>query len=143
MILIDTNLLLYAIIEDYPQHKRTRHWLDEQFAGSGRVGLPWHSLLGCIRLASNRKIYAGGPSADEVWQVVRKWLALDNVWVPLPTERHAELIDGFFSTSNVRSDDVMDIHLAALAIEHGLTLCSADNGFSRYRNLRWLNPLES
>jgi len=35
----------------------------------------------------------------------------------------------------------MDVHLAALAIEHGLALCSADTGFARYPNLRWVNPL--
>jgi hypothetical protein len=34
-----------------------------------------------------------------------------------------------------------DIHLAALAIEHGLTLCSADRGFARFPGLRWENPL--
>jgi uncharacterized protein len=32
--------------------------------------------------------------------------------------------------------------LAALAIEHGLTLCSTDTDFARFREeLRWENPL--
>lgn len=35
----------------------------------------------------------------------------------------------------------MDAHLAALAIEHGLTLCSADSDFAKFSGLRWLNPL--
>ena len=36
---------------------------------------------------------------------------------------------------------VADAHLAALAIEHGLTLCSADGDFARFKGLRWENPL--
>lgn len=31
--------------------------------------------------------------------------------------------------------------LAALAIEHGLTLYSADTDFARFSELRWKNPL--
>jgi predicted nucleic acid-binding protein len=34
-----------------------------------------------------------------------------------------------------------DAHLAALAIEHGAELCSADNDFLRFEGLRWTNPL--
>ena len=36
---------------------------------------------------------------------------------------------------------VPDAHLAALSIEHGLLLCSADGDFARFPDLRWLNPL--
>ena len=31
--------------------------------------------------------------------------------------------------------------LAALAIEHGLTVCSADTDFARFREIRWDNPI--
>ena len=37
---------------------------------------------------------------------------------------------------------VMDAHLAALAIEHGATLCTTDRDFTRFKGLRLLNPLE-
>jgi hypothetical protein len=46
-----------------------------------------------------------------------------------------------FVRANVISNDVPDAHFAALAIEHGLTLCSADAGFARFAGLRWENPL--
>ena len=68
-------------------------------------------------------------------------LKVDTVWVPLPTERHATVLNDLFATSGLTSRAVMDVHLAALAIEHGLTLCSADTGFVRYKQLRWMNPL--
>jgi predicted nucleic acid-binding protein len=41
----------------------------------------------------------------------------------------------------VHGNLVTDAHLAALAIEHGLTLCSTDGDFARFQGLRWQNPL--
>jgi predicted nucleic acid-binding protein len=39
-----------------------------------------------------------------------------------------------------RSNLVPDAHLAALAVEHGLTLCTADRDFARFAGLKWRNP---
>jgi hypothetical protein len=36
---------------------------------------------------------------------------------------------------------VADAHLAALAVEHGLILCSSDADFARFPDLCWHNPL--
>jgi uncharacterized protein len=36
-----------------------------------------------------------------------------------------------------------DAHLAALAMQHGLTLCSSDGDFARFPGLQWENPLAS
>jgi len=32
-------------------------------------------------------------------------------------------------------------HLAVLAMEYGLILCSTDDDFSRFKDLRWTNPM--
>jgi len=143
VILIDTNLLVYGAIRCSHQHDRARRWLEEQFANTPKVGLPWHSLLGFMRVASGRNFYREGPTVEEAWRLVREWLSLDNVWIPQPTERHGDVLDAIFSTARMSSRFVMDAHLAALAIEHGLTLCSNDGDFVRVPNLRWLNPLSS
>jgi predicted nucleic acid-binding protein len=45
------------------------------------------------------------------------------------------------ASPGVHANLVSDAHLAALAIEHGLTLYSADGGFARFPRLRWSNPL--
>jgi predicted nucleic acid-binding protein len=36
---------------------------------------------------------------------------------------------------------VPDAHLAALAIEHSLTLCSTDGDFAKFPGHEWDNPL--
>ena len=41
----------------------------------------------------------------------------------------------------IRDNLVPDADLAALAMEHGLTICSADTDFARFAEIRWENPL--
>ncbi|HEX4303101.1 MAG TPA: TA system VapC family ribonuclease toxin [Rhizomicrobium sp.] len=141
MILIDTNLLLYASISDFAQHAPAKRWLNEQFSGTERIGIPWHSVLGYVRLASQKTVFKKGPSVNEAWSVARKWLALGNVWVPQPTERHGDVLNDLLVSNEVSSRFIMDLHLAALAIEHDLTVCSNDSDFARLANVRWINPL--
>jgi predicted nucleic acid-binding protein len=59
----------------------------------------------------------------------------------LPTERHADVLGKLLAEPSVYGNLVPDAHLAALAIEHGLTLCSTDGDFARFPELKWLNPL--
>jgi toxin-antitoxin system PIN domain toxin len=141
VILIDTNLLLYAHVRSVAEHERANRWLARQLVGGARIGLPWHSLLGFVRLVSNPRAFLDPMPVTKAWQQVLDWLRLETVWIPLPTDRHAKILTDLFSTSGLTTRAVMDAHLAALAIEHGLTLCSADTGFARYKTLRWMNPL--
>ena len=69
---------------------------------------------------------SGAKSASEQWQQAREWLVCPPVWIPQPTERHAEVLGELLSLPGMGGNLVTDAHLAALAIEHGLTLCSAD-----------------
>jgi toxin-antitoxin system PIN domain toxin len=141
VILVDTNLLVYATNPVSPEHARARAWLDARLGGDARVGLPWESLLAFVRLFTNRRIFARATSLGEAWRTVEGWLASDVAFVPTPTARHAEVLGRLLATRGLGSNDVPDAHLAALAIEHGLTLCSADAGFARFAGLRWEDPL--
>jgi predicted nucleic acid-binding protein len=75
------------------------------------------------------------------WQQVTAWLACDPVWIPQPTERHANVLASLLAQPGILGNLVTDAHLAALAIEHGLTLCSTDGDFARFSGLRWQDPL--
>ena len=62
-------------------------------------------------------------------------------WIPQPTDRHVDFLDILLALPGVHANLVPDAHLAALALEHGLTLCSTDGDFARFPSLRYLNPL--
>ena len=125
----------------FAQHKPARDWLDRQLNGSTRVGLPWVSLLAFLRLVTNPRVFARPEPMVDAWRQVRAWLACEPAWIPQPTERHADLLDELPALPGVHANLVPDAHLAALALEHGLTLCSTDGDFARFPALRLLNPL--
>jgi hypothetical protein len=141
VILVDANLLVYASTSDLPQHARARAWLDERLGGSAPVGLPWPSLLAFARLVSNPRVFERPRPIADAWDQVEAWLDCAPAWVPLPTERHRETLGALLRADVPRSDLIVDAHLAALAIEHGLVLCSTDGDFARFAGLRWENPL--
>lgn len=141
MILVDVNLLLYATNVSASQHGAAREWLDHQLVETPRVGLPWATLLGFLRLATSARVIARPLTMAAAWQQVSQWLACEPAWIPLPTERHADVLGKLLAEPSVYGNLVPDAHLAALAIEHGLTLCSTDGDFARFPELKWLNPL--
>jgi hypothetical protein len=141
MILVDANLLIYAHVSSFPQHAQARSWLDTRLSGSGRVGLPWPSLLGFMRIVTNPRVFGRPESVARAWRQIRAWLEPETAWIPLPTDQHRDVLGKLVTQSAVQANLVPDAHLAALAIEHGLLLCSTDGDFARFADLRWQNPL--
>jgi toxin-antitoxin system PIN domain toxin len=141
VILVDANLLIYAANESSAEHELARDWLDEQLNGPTRVGLPWPSLLAFIRLASNSLVVRHPVTPAAAWRQVQEWLACETVWIPLPGARHPDILSRLLQDRLVTSRLVPDAHLASLAIEHGLTLCSTDGNFAKFAGLKWKNPL--
>jgi toxin-antitoxin system PIN domain toxin len=141
VILVDANLLIYSRVSSFPQHEMARSWLDSQLNGTLKVGLPWASLLGFVRLVSNPRVFERPETIPGAWEQVEEWLDCPTAWIPLPTENHRRTLAALIQAGSLRANHVPDAHLAALAIEHGLTLCSSDADFSRFAGLVWENPL--
>ncbi len=143
MILVDANLLIYAHVSDAPLHRPARQWLDDRLNGSARVGLPWPSLLSFLRIVTNPRIFPRPEGIDCAWGQVKDWLGAGPAWIPQPTDRHVAVLEKLIADTGVHANLVPDAHLAALAIEHGLVLCSTDRDFSRFGDLRFENPLST
>jgi len=141
MILVDANLLIYAYVKSFPQHARARAWLDSRLNGSAQVGLPWPSILGFLRLVTNRRVFERPASTADAWRQVNAWLGSDVAWIPQPSDQHRAVLGQLLGKVNAAANLIPDAHLAALAIEHGLTLCSTDSDFARFPDLRWQDPL--
>lgn len=139
MILVDANLLIYASAPESAHHAAAKVWLDERLNDSARVGLPWPSLLAFMRIVANPRLFEAA-SLSQARSQVRSWLELPNTWIPAPTDAHAQVL-GELLESEHSHRLVPDAHLAALAVEHGLVLCSSDGDFARFPGLRWENPL--
>lgn len=139
--LVDANLLLFAVDSASPFHGRASAWLTGQLNSPRRVGLPWPTLLAFVRISTHPRTARRPLSGEAAWSYVTDWLAAENAWVPNPTGRHAEVLGSLILSYRLTANLVPDAHLAALAIEHGLEVASADTDFARFREVRWVNPL--
>jgi uncharacterized protein len=141
--LVDTNLLVYATFTDAPEHGRTRGWLEQRFAeGEGTVALCWPVVYSFLRLITSARVF--GQHAVTVrtgWAVAAAYLDQPAVRLVTAGSGHTAIAAELAQTPGLRSDDVSDIEIAALAIEHGLALASHDHGFRRFSPLRVIDPL--
>lgn len=139
--IVDANILLYAVDSQSPFHHPARNWLEEALNGAVRVGLPWVSLTAFLRIGTHPRAARRPLVPREAWDQVSQWLAADPAWIPEPTPRHAEVLERLVVDGDLRGNLIPDAHLAALAIEHGVAVCSADSDFARFRQLEWINPV--
>ncbi len=141
MIIVDVNLLVYAVNSDAPLHTQAKSWLTAAMSGTETVGLPWTVLLAFLRLTTRAGLFQKPLAAAEAFNLVEAWFAQPAVIVPEPTGRHFQTLRDLVMPLGTAGNLTSDAHLAALAIEHGAELCSTDGDFARFARLRWRNPL--
>jgi uncharacterized protein len=141
MLIADLNLLLYATNRDAADHERARAWWESVVAGDDVVGLAWIVVLGFIRISTNARVVTRPLTVKQALDVVDGWLEQPSVRLVEPSERHWGILRELLADAGTAANLTTDAHLAALAIEHGATLCSADRDFGRFSHLRWHNPL--
>jgi len=140
--LLDANVLLYALISQFPQHQRASTWLKEQLASRRGVALPWPSMLAFVRIATNRRVLVEPLSGAQAWQAMSTLLDQPNVWIPIAGAAHRGIFAELMLRHAPIADLVMDLSLTALAVEHGLQVASSDTDFARFPEARWVNPLQ-
>jgi uncharacterized protein len=141
MILIDANLLLYAYHPRLEQHKKSRVWLETVLSGPDLVRFAWMTLWAFMRIATNTRVFERPLSTSEAEAAISSWLAQPVAGILEPGERYWGILRDLVHDGQAAGPLVMDAVLAAIAVEHGATLCTMDRDFSRFSRLRWTNPL--
>lgn len=141
MIVPDVNLLVYAYDRDSPRQAAASRWWEDLLGGRRTVGLAWATVLGFIRLTTNRRVVSDPLPVAKACAHARAWLAQPYVTLLHPGERHGEILFGLLERLGTAGNLTTDAHLAALAIEHQAELHSNDADFGRFPGLRHVNPL--
>lgn len=141
MILVDANVLLYAYDRASGFHEAAAGWLETLLASAEPVGVSWSVVLAFLRITTSRRMLLEPLSMPEAVSVVSQWLERPNVQVVEPGDRHWRILGSLLVETQIRGADVMDAHLAALALEHGATIGTHDRDFARFPGLKTLDPL--
>jgi toxin-antitoxin system PIN domain toxin len=141
MILVDINLLVFAHNPIDPFHSRAKTWWETELRAKTPIALPWSTLIGFLRLTTVPAVMKNPISGKTGCDHVDAWLACDHIQIASPGPRHWQIFAELVRTLSLVQNSIPDAHLAAMAIEHGYELCSADRGFERFRNLNWRNPI--
>ena len=141
MIIPDINLLVYAYNTEDPSHPRAKSWWEELLNGTDPVGLPWVTISGFLRLVTNPRVFVDPISVPLATEHVREWLECPVVLTLEPGKKFTGIFLSLLDESGTAGNMTTDAYLAALAIEHQAELQSNDTDFSRFKGLRWRNPL--
>jgi toxin-antitoxin system PIN domain toxin len=139
---VDLNLLLYAINADAPQHAKARRWWEETLNGDEQVGLAWPVVLGFLRLCTRAGLLPRPLTPRQALDTAGDWIAHPLAVLLHPGDGHWTILRGLVESAGTAGNLTTDAHFAALAIEYDATLYSTDSDFTRFKSLRFENPLE-
>ncbi len=142
MKIIDANLLIYSVTKTAPLHEKARIWLDASLSDSEVIGFDWLVIIAFIRITTNPRLSLNPLSIELAAKLIEDWLAQPAAIIIQPTDKHIAIVRELLKPLGTAGNLVNDAHLAALAVEHGATLYSFDNDFSRFAGVRWVNPLK-
>jgi toxin-antitoxin system PIN domain toxin len=141
VILIDANLLIYAIDADSPHHAGAKRWLEDALSSDTVIALPWIVLLAFLRITTRAGIMRNPLPPDDALAYVDAWLRQPYVMALAPGENHWPILRNLLRASGTAGNLTSDAHVAALALEYGCTIASADNDFRRFAGVTLVNPL--
>jgi len=141
--LIDASLVIWAHHEQFTQHQSAKRWWATTLTSTPSVGIPWPTIVAFVRISTHPRALSRPLDVSTAYGVVEEWLTRTNVFLPVPTDRHAMLYGAMLRTGKAAGNHTTDAHLAALAVEWGLEVMSADRDFARYPGLRWHDPTSS
>lgn len=132
MILVDTNVLLYAVNASTRQHDAAHRWLTTALGGADTLGLSWVVTLGFVRIATNRSILPRPLTISQAFDLIDSWSAHPAAVTLEPTARHRSILRGLLTEAGTAGNLTTDAHIAALAIENGAAVATFDRDFERF-----------
>ena len=91
MIVVDVNVMLYATVSGFPQHKQAKAWWEQALNAAEDVGLCGPAVFGFLRIATNPRVLISPLPVDAATRYVSEWLNRPNVRFLVPGPRHLDI----------------------------------------------------
>jgi predicted nucleic acid-binding protein len=90
---------------------------------------------------TNPKLRGRQYTRKEAAEIIETWMALPNARILVATDEHWLQFRRMIFDGSASGPLISDAEIAALTIEYGGVLHTADRDFARFPGLRWVNPL--
>lgn len=143
MLVVDTNILVYAADADSPFHDPCRHWLEDQRARPDAWFATWPVIYEFLRVITHPRVAKRPWNANAAWGFIAALLASPGFDILVPTERHAAVAREVISERPELTGNVFhDCHTVVLMREHGISrICTRDSDFARFPSIAMIDPL--
>jgi len=141
MVIVDTNLLVYAYNRSAPMHRAAAAWFEALLNGDDEVGFAEVVLIGFVRIVTQQRIVPKPMSAEQAITLVEQWLATANARLLFTTPESFTHSLRLLRECGVAGNLCTDAQIAGLALAYRATVASVDKDFQRFAGLKLSNPL--
>lgn len=142
MIAVDTNLLVYAHRRDAEWHEAASARLRDLAEGSAGWAIPWPCVHEFLAIVTHPRIFRPPSTLDEATAQMEAWRESPTLVLIGEGPEYWTRLRAVLEAGRVTGPKVHDARIVAICLDHGVReLWSADRDFSRFPNLRVVNPL--
>ncbi len=140
---LDTNILIYAHFDQYPEHAKSRDFLRGLLLRPDAFYLGWQVYYEYLRLATHPRLHKIPLTSKRAAEDMRVYLGDPRCRVLVETESHQRTIEEILKKlPSARGNFLHDCHYATLLKEHAVdTIVTADTDFKKFDFLKVVNPL--
>jgi uncharacterized protein len=145
MLVVDTNVLVYAADQDSRFHAACRDWLERQRRRADAWYTTWAILYEFLRVTTHPRVMRRPWDASVAWDFVTALLAAPGLSILVATQRHSDVATQVIrELPHLAGNLFHDAHTAILMREHGiLRVCTRDTDFHRFPFIEVIDPLQS
>ncbi|MDQ1247598.1 MAG: uncharacterized protein QG597_1968 [Actinomycetota bacterium] len=139
--LLDANLLVYAVDADSAGYEAAADWLESQLSSPARVGLPWQSIGASVRITTHPRVFERPLASAEAWGHVEAWLAAPHVWIPAAGAATAVILGRLLQAPGITGKPRTRCAARGAGDRARGGGCQCRPDFARFPECRWINPL--
>jgi uncharacterized protein len=140
MLVVDVNVLVNAHRPEAATHEACRAWVESARTGDEPMVIPSIVLAGFLRIVTHPRVFREPTPLDVALRFVERACSSPAYRDDGPGERHWHIFRDLCRRIGASGNLVPDAFLAAIAIELGAALVTADHGMRRFPGLRVLDP---